>query len=192
MKDENQLVEQFKKGNKQSFEILFRSYYAPLCLFATKYVSNNDDCEEIVQELFFKLWENRKTLQITSSVKGYLFSSIKNQCFNYLKHQKIKNKHQAETIREYENSLDSDFDFPETGLLQKISESIEALPPRRREIFKLSREQGLKYQEIADQLGLSVKTVETHLGLALKSLRETLKQYRQILISFFMCGIKGK
>lgn len=192
MKNENQLVEQFKQGNKQSFEILFRSYYAPLCLFAAKYIPNNDDCEEIVQGLFFKLWENRKALQITSSFKSYVFSSVKNQCFNYLKHQKIKNEHHAETMREYENSLNSDFDFPETDLLQKISESIEALPPRRREIFKLSREQGLKYQEIADQLGLSVKTVETHLGLALKSLRESLKQYRKILISFFVCGIKGK
>ena len=192
MKNENQLLEQFNLGNKQAFETLFRNYYAPLCVFAAKYISNKHDCEEIVQGLFFKLWENRKAFQITTSLKSYLFGSVKNQCFNYLKHQRIRNEHRLETIREYETNLEADFDFPETNLLQKISDSIDALPPRRREIFKMSREQGLKYQEIADQLGLSVKTVETHLGLALKSLRESLKQYRKILISFFMCGIKGK
>jgi len=188
--NDKELFEQVKKDNKQSFERLFRSYYAPLCLFAKRYISDSDDCEEIVQNFFFNLWERRASININTSIKNYLFSSIRNRCLNHIKHSKIKLEYQTETIRSMENNASGNFDYPEIDLMEKISSSIEALPKRRREIFKMSREEGLKYQEIADHLEISVKTVEVHMGLALKSLRESLRVYKQFFVSFFM--ILGK
>lgn len=186
MINDNELFEQIKGNNKQSFERLFRSYYAPLCLFAKRYVADSEDSEEIVQNFFFNLWERRASININTSVKNYLFSSIRNRCLNHIKHSKIKLEYQSETIRLMENSASGNFDYPEIDLMEKISSSIEALPKRRREIFKMSREEGLKYQEIADHLEISVKTVEVHMGLALKSLRESLKVYKQFFVSLFI------
>lgn len=186
MQNEQQLFEKTQLGNKQAFEQLFKSYYAPMCLFAQKYLSDNDECEDVVQKVFVKIWEKRKSININSSASNYLFTAVRNQCINHIQHQKIKQQHQNYTLNNYQNENINEIDFPEPGLMSKIEKSIEALPPRRREIFRLSREEGLKYHEIADKLGLSVKTVETHLGLALKTLRESLKEYRKLIISFFI------
>lgn len=187
-----ELFEQIKTGNKQSFELLFRTYYAPMCLLAQKYLRDKDECEDVVQKVFVKIWEKRKSININSSASNYLFTAVRNQCINHIQHQKIKQQHQNYTLNNYQNENINEIDFPEPGLMSKIEKSIEALPPRRREIFRLSREEGLKYHEIADKLGLSVKTIETHLGLALKSLRESLKEYRKLIISIFSVWPKGK
>jgi RNA polymerase sigma-70 factor, ECF subfamily len=192
MKDGQLIFDQFTKGSKQDFELLFRFYYAPLCLYASRYIFDKDECEELVQELFCQLWDKRSSITINISVKAYLFNSVKNKCLNHIKHQKTKQQYRDETIRKFSEDDVSEFDYPEIELLQKIEESIDALPPRRQEVFRMSREQGLKYHEIAEQLGLSVKTVETHLGLALKALRESLKQYRQHLVHFCVFQVKGK
>lgn len=192
MKDEQQIFDQLAKGSKDSFELLFRNYYAPLCLFASRYIHDKEECEELVQGLFCKIWEKRSSLKVNSSVKNYLLSSVKNLCLNYIKHQKIRQQYRNETLLKTMDDDHSSFDLPEFELMQKIEESIEALPPKRREIFKMSREQGLKYHEIAEQLGVSVKTVETHLGLALKSLRDSLKQYRYHFFGFMGSCTKGK
>lgn len=192
MKNEDQIFKQISKGDKHAYEQLFRSYYAPLCLFAHKYLPDNDDCEEVVQGLFVKIWEKRSAIIINTSVRSYLFGAVRNHCINYINHQKIKQEHHDYTLRSFESEKTDDFNFPEIELMQKIEESIAALPPRRQEIFRLSREEGLKYNEIAERLGLSVKTVETHLGLALRSLRESLKHFQKILITFFMFRLKGE
>jgi RNA polymerase sigma-70 factor (ECF subfamily) len=189
METDNTLFQQIRQGNRHSFEQLFRSYYAPLCVFARKYIKDTDDCEEIVQGFFLKLWEKRKSIDINTSVKNYLFSSVRNRCLNQLKHQKIMQAHQAEILN---TSSESDFGsnyFMEIGLVEKIEQSIAALPPKRREIFILSREQGLKYREIADQLGISIKTVETQMGQALKEMREKLRDYKHLLITLFFGNI---
>jgi len=184
MPNDNDLFIAIRQGNKKSFETLFRAYYAPLCAFSRKYVKDPDDCEEIVQGFFLKLWDKREELEITLSVKNYLFSSIRNRCLNHIKHEKIKQEYNAEILSNTENRIESSNFIMEVDLVKKIDQSIAALPDRRREIFILSREQGLKYREIADKLGISIKTVETQMGQALKELRENLKEYRQMILSF--------
>jgi len=183
---------QIKKGDKESFESLFKTYYAPLCLFARNYIPNNDDCEELVQAFFLNLWEKRKELTITSSVKNYLFSSVRNRCFNYLKHQRIKQTYQTAMLNSSEADNFDSIAFLEIDLMEKINSCIESLPPKRKEIFLLSREQGLKYREIAEQLGISIKTVEAQMGLALKDLRDQLKDYKGLLISFLVLRKKSQ
>lgn len=176
-KSDNELFLELKSDNELAFEQLFYKYYASLCLFTFQFSHDREIAEEIVQEIFVKIWAKRKTLQIKTSVKHYLLSSVRNQSFNRIQHEKVE-KHYARQVRlEMPDESDSDLCFQEVGLSLKIEKSIELLPEKRREIFRLSREEGLKYHEIAERLHLSVKTVETQMGLALKQLRESLKDY---------------
>jgi RNA polymerase sigma-70 factor (ECF subfamily) len=154
-------------------------------MYARQFVTDNDDCEEIVQSFFTNLWEKREKIEVNSSVKSYLFSSIKNRCINHLKHLKIKEEHQQIALHEAKNNTTPD-NFLEPGLIEKIYRSIEELPDRRKEIFKLNREHGLKYREIAEKLDVSMKTVEAQMGHALRELREKLKDYKQLLIQFLI------
>jgi RNA polymerase sigma-70 factor (ECF subfamily) len=182
--DEIQLFEQIREGNKKAFELLFHRYYSNLCLYASKIIRNNEAAEEIIQDFFVKLWEKKEDLIIDSSVKNYFLRSVKNLCLNHIKHNKIKSDYSKQFLTENESPKNEDPVFPEIDLVEKIEESINSLPEKRKEIFRLSREEGLKYREIAEKLNLSIKTVETQMGLAFKYLREKLKHYNFFLTLF--------
>lgn len=183
--NEKILFEEIKNGNEHTFEILFKNYYPYLCHFASQFLTDDIAAEEVVQDIFVKLWEKRKSIIIESSVKSYLFKMVKNQCLNIIQHNKIKNQY-AEKVKETPllNQTTSDF-YNAVELSQAIEKSINAMPEKRKEIFKLSREEGLKYKEIAEKLKISIKTVEAQMGIALKYLREKLKDYNQIFTFFF-------
>ncbi len=183
--EEHILFEKIKKGDEKAFERLFRTYYSHLCLFAENYVQNQAEAEEIVQDIFVKIWEKRDEIEIKSSLKNYLIRSTKNQCLNFIKHNKIKEKHAKTMLSEKESASTGRDNFIEIDLMEKIEESINSLPKKRQEVFRLSREEGLKYREIAEKLGVSIKTVETHMGLAIKTLREQLKNYSTFLTLFY-------
>ena len=181
------LIEQINNSDVKAFEILFHRYYNILCLYAAKIVKEDTAAEEIIQNLFVKLWEKREKIEIKTSVKNYLVRSVKNQCLNLIKHNKLKEAH-AKLLIDSENKPDTEEYYIEIDLIKKIEESINSLPEKRREVFRLSREEGLKYREIAEKLGISIKTVETHIGLAIKTLRDKLKNYNTffILICIFI------
>jgi len=183
--EEAVLFEKIKKGDEKAFERLFHTYYSHLSLFAKHYVQNNAEAEEIVQDVFVTLWEKKAIISITTSVKNYLFRSVKNSCFNIIKHNQIKNRYAEKLLSETGQDEPDDASFTESGLLLKVEESINSLPPKRREIFRLSREEGLKYREIAGKLNISVKTVETQMGLAIKTLREKIKQFTTFILLNF-------
>jgi len=167
--------------DREAFSELFHRYYSLLCAFAFQRLGDEAKTEEIVQGLFVRIWEKRGQLQIRKSVKSYLFRALQNELVNLAEHRKVEQKY-LETLRK-ENSAEADNqELPEIGLMQKIEEAIENLPPRRREIFRLSREAGLSYREIAEKCEISVKTVEAQMGLALRQLRDALKDYRHLLI----------
>lgn len=179
--EEHILFEKIKTGDEKAFEALFRHYYPHLCLYATRVLKNATAAEEIVQELFVRLWEKRRETEIETSVSNYLLRAVKNHCLNYLKHNQIKRDYSQKILAETE-TIPPDDDFEtQTGLFQKIEESIAELPEKRQEIFRLSRQEGLKYREIADKLNISIKTVETQMGLAMKTLREKLRDFLVIL-----------
>lgn len=183
--EEHILFERIKKGDEKAFERLFRTYYSHLCLFAENYVRNQAEAEEIVQDMFVRLWENRNRITIATSVKNYLFRSVKNRCLNFLQHKKIETRYAEKLLFEAEQSTPDDTDIIESGLLHKIEETINSMPQKRQEIFRLSREEGLKYREIAEKLDISVKTVETHMGLAIKTLRDKLNQFTSFILFNF-------
>lgn len=126
----------------------------------------------------------REQITIETSIKNYFFRSIKNLCLNYIQHNKTKNKYAQAVISEIENQYSDDNNYPEIDLAEKIEESINSLPVKRQEIFRLSRQEGLKYHEIAQKLNISIKTVETQISLAIKTLREKLKKYNTFFILF--------
>lgn len=182
--DQKVLFDQVKQGNVKAFEVLFHLYYGYLCQYAQKFVDDRGTAEEIVQDFFVGVWEKKEDLNVETSIKNYFFQSIKNRCLNYIQHQKTKNRYAQKIIAEKENNYSADDVFVEIDLAQKIEESINSLPQKRREIFRLSRQEGLKYHEIAKKLNISIKTVETHMSLAIKSLRDKLKNYSSFFIFF--------
>lgn len=186
---DKELFDQFKNSDSHAFEQLFRYYYEPLCIYASKILQDTEAAEEVVQDFFVKLWERRRSLTIETSLKNYLFRSVKNRCLNRIEHEKIKMQHAQHVIAEAENQDYKD-QFLEVDLKKDIEESIAALPEKRREIFRLSREEGLKYREIAEKLNLSIKTVEAQMGLAIKTLRDKLKKYNSFLFFLFCFRIK--
>lgn len=177
------LFRQIRDGNEKAFETLFRHYYSPLCAFARKFIPDKDEAEEIVQNFFVSFWEKRDAADQIHSPKSYLFSSVRNHCLNHLKHHKIRAEHE-EYVKFHsadgENVVEEYLAGKE--LRGRINEGIEALPDRCREVFHLSRHEGLKYSEIAQKMGISVKTVEVQMGKALKLLRESVRD----LLPFFI------
>jgi RNA polymerase sigma-70 factor (ECF subfamily) len=187
--EENNLFINIQQGDEKAFEKLFKLYYGYLCNFATKIIADDVAAEEIVQEFFVKFWERRADLSVESSLKNYLFRSVKNLCLNHIKHSNIKLQHAQKVIAESETSNFNN-DYIEVDLAADIAKSIEELPEKRREIFRLSREEGLKYREIAEKLNISIKTVEAQMSLAIKSLRDKLKKYNTFIFYFFVSRAK--
>ncbi|MCK3685363.1 RNA polymerase sigma-70 factor [Maribellus sp. YY47] len=183
LNEEKILVDKIRAGNELAFEKLFRQYYRPLCVFATRILQDYEMAEEVVQDFFVKLWERKEGFIVDTSVKNYLFRSVKNLSINVIKHEQIKLKHAQQSIAEAEANDYKDH-FLEVDLELAIEKSINELPEKRREIFRLSREESLKYREIAERLNISIKTVEVQMGLAIKILREKLKRYNTFLFFF--------
>jgi len=188
--DDKALFKKITDGDVKAFEALFHAYYGNLCRFASGIISDNEMAEEIVQNLFVKLWEKRTQIEVETSVKNYLYRAVKNQCINFIKHNNIKIDHLQNIQTEKAVQIQPDEIFLELELAKKIEQSIQSLPVKRREIFILSREEGLKYTEIAQKLNISLKTVEAQMGLAIKTLREKLKNHISFLI-LFLCFHKN-
>lgn len=163
--------------------MLFKTFYQPLCNYAYTFIQDRDEAEEIVQSTFLSVWEKRDGMEIRTGVKPYLYAMVRNACLNVIKHEKIKQKHVTAELALAERSVESvSRTVMASELETRISEAMEKLPEQCRLIFKLSRFEELKYAEIADQLELSVKTVENQMGKALKIMREQLKDYLPLLI----------
>jgi len=168
---------EIKNGNIQVFESMFRNFYAPLCGYALKLLKDASLAEETVQEVFYILWKNRKTLNIQISVKSYLYRAVYNKCLHYINHQTVVNKH-AEWYKHINNeSFQPETAMEQTEMYEAYKKTLNQLPERCREVFQLSRKYGLKYHEIAEKLSISVKTVEANMGKALKAFKHNLTEY---------------
>lgn len=175
-----------KEGKENAFEMIFRTYYQPLCKYAYSFLNDKDEAEEVVQASFISFWERRGELRIESSLKSYLYRMVRNACLNVIKHEKVKKQHAAVQLAGGELSQESSSQpVVAYELEQKIHESMKSLPEQCRLVFQLSRFEELKYQEIAEQLNISVKTVENQVGKALKIMRTQLKEYLPLLLIFF-------
>lgn len=176
--DEKFLIQGLVTGNKVVFDFVFHYYYSGLCAFCERMTHSEEVAEDIVQELFVNLWIKNNQLKITTSLKNYLFTSIKNRSLDYLKHEQRKavklNRLAKESVPD-ENL--SSLWFAESELNEIVEKSLNKLPPRCREIFLLSRVEGLKNQQIAEKLNLSRRTVELQVSNALRLLRTEMAAY---------------
>lgn len=170
-------------GDKQAFELLFKTFYAPLCRFAKTMLNDLDEAEEVVQNTFYILWKKRESIKITDSIKSYLYRAVRNECLNKLKHHKVRQMHAEDYKHVTEKSNEEHAQLLQAKELKlKIDAALEKLPEQCGKVFRLNRFEELKYKEIAEHLNISVKTVEIHMSKALKHMREHLKEYLSVLI----------
>ncbi|WP_298711784.1 RNA polymerase sigma-70 factor [Chitinophaga sp.] len=153
-----------------AFAGIYRHYFPLLFSIARKYLPDGSTAEEIIQDVFLHIWETAPVLEYDAALKNYLCRAVVNRCLNHLKRNEMLRRHHAEIFSSSEDSYVSTF-VEEQELRLCIHEAIEKLPPKCREVFRLSRFEGLKNPEIAAQLGISVKTVENQMTIALKLLR---------------------
>ncbi len=184
--DELFLINGIQAKNKIVFDFIFHYYYSGLCAFAEKITGNRKTAEDIVQDLFVNLWVKNNQIVISTSLKNYLFTSVKNRSLDFLKHEKTKAKRLKDMPIPPPPDDMPNLLFAESELTHIVEECLDRLPPRCKEIFILSRFDGLKNQEIADKLGISKRTVELQVSNALKSLRSNLKPYLPVFLLYFM------
>lgn len=171
-----------KYDDQGSFEILFKQFYPKMLSFTQTIVNSREGAEEIVEDVFINLWKNRKTLSAIKTINHYLFTSAKNASLNYL----IKNKKQAclsldEVQIVFQNpslALNPEEMVISAETIKQVYAVINKLPPKCKLIFRLVKEDGLKYKEVADLLNLSTKTVENHMSTALRKIIEELREIR--------------
>jgi len=166
------------EGDREAFRFFFEKYYTDLCNLINVYIHNEVMAEEIAQFIFIYLWEKKENIKIESSLKGYLLKASKNKSLNYLRNEKTKLNVHGKLLHDKETTYEMPANAMDTRQLREIIyKSVNNLPNRRREIFRLAKEKELSYKEIATELGISVKTVENQMGLALKKLRVHLRPY---------------
>ncbi|MFH5833829.1 RNA polymerase sigma-70 factor [Halalkalibaculum sp. DA3122] len=180
------LFEKVKDGDEEAFEELFDKYYEPLVRFVWGYVKSEAIAEEIVQELFLKVWRISTTLTIQTSIKSYLYRAGRNMSLNHLKHRDTEQEWEEEKKALHKNQpreskLDRNLHYK--MLLKEVEQAIQDLPERRRLIFVLSRHQDMTYKEIADFLDISENTVDTQIRRALATLRE---RFSELLVSLIV------
>ncbi|MEM6644268.1 MAG: RNA polymerase sigma-70 factor [Bacteroidota bacterium] len=170
------LFERVKENDLGSYEILFKKYYKELHHFAFTYVRVSAIAEEMAQEVYLYLWEKRAQIVIQTTLRTYLYAAVKNKCLNYIKHELPKQQAMADVSEVMLSVENGQKDEGENERIKVyIQKAIDALPKKCRRIFILSRNAGMTYEEIAEELGLSKKTVENQMGIALKKLRESLE-----------------
>lgn len=185
---EHNLAE-YKGRLRDNFDKIYVVYFSRMKRFAKEYVIFEEDAENIVQDVFLLLWEKREALEIQISLVPYLFSLVKNKCLDYLRHKVVAEEFRQELSAKLFSLELMDYSFSSDEEIEKIVvDAVNKLPVRCREIFIKSRVKGMKYREIAEDLNISVNTVENQMSIALKKLRIELKDYLPLLI--FLLGIK--
>lgn len=178
------------KNDKKSFEHIFENYYQPLCHLGNYYLDDYDEAKGVVQEAFIKLWDLRNEIKSDSNIKNFLFTLVKNSCLNILKRRQILLRHhnkikETEILYQYESLNRVKEDYLELKELKEIIDAaINNLPQHCRIVFEMSRFQDMKYNQIAEKLGITQKAVEARMTKTLKILRKELKDYLPLVMFF--------
>lgn len=170
------------KDDEIAFRTLFFQFFSPLCVFAHRYIDRWETCEDIVQETFFKIWKNRKNIEINTSSRNFLITSVKNSCIDFLRKQETELNWQQKEIENNPLQYTSGDIYSTIELEQMLSAALAKLPDNIRIVFEKNRFEGMTYTEIAAEHNISVKTVEAYMTKALKHLRIELKDYLPLMI----------
>jgi RNA polymerase sigma-70 factor, ECF subfamily len=184
--NQSELISQLSKSNKQAFKELFNYYYPRLYNFSKKFLKLEEGIDDILQEVFIRIWENRKNISSSQTFNAYIFTITKNLLLNELRSrlndQKIKKKiFKLSVCKEY--TIYQDIEYGD--LKGKVEEIIKTLPSKTRTIYELSRNKGLSNKEIAQKLEISPKTVEYHISRSINVLKDKMKELGLIFILYF-------
>ena len=185
------LIVKLKNGDSSSFEVIYKSHYRRIFHFALQYLHDEEVCSNIIQDVFSSLWDNKEKLLTETNLNAWLFTVTKNRCLKYIRDLKSEERHlgnlaeqRMSLIHDALNSLDtSPMAFQEIEKI--VQQTLDSLTPQCRRAFEMSRFEGKKYTEIADEMQIAQKTVETHISNALKIFRTTLKDYLPLVIFLF-------
>ena len=182
---EKVLISKLKAGDYSAFSCIFTAFYKDLVIFASRFTRDLNTAEEIIQDTFVRLWEDHELIKVNLSLKSYLLKTIQNRCIDWLRHKKIMQTYKNDVIESSPQFLyDTENYILFSELQGEIEAAIDKLPEEVSEVFRMSRNKGLKYHEIADILKVSVRTIEERIGKALHMLRDHLKEYFVIIVGF--------
>lgn len=171
------------QDDEQAFKELFLEFYPALCVFAMRYVTHEETARDMVQDVFFKVWKNRKSIYITTSFRNFLITSVRNHCTDYLRKQDVKNRYTEKTCSSlFHTSPEEVYTIKELETI--IGEALAKLPPNVRKAFEMNRFKEMTYIAIADKMEVSPKTIESYISKALKILRIELRDYLPFLLLF--------
>ncbi|MEM7110341.1 MAG: RNA polymerase sigma-70 factor [Bacteroidota bacterium] len=178
------IIQSIKNGDNEAFEELFKRYYNPLFNLAFGILKTEDTAEEQVQEVFIKLWERRSMLKMDTKLFSYLVVSVRNRCYNCIRDQKVEKKYAESQVQQYRDQIFSEeYNQYDEALIGKLHQAIDQMPEKCREVFKLSRFEGLSHKQIAERLSISTKTIENHITKGMKILRAKLLSALFFIIS---------
>ena len=167
-----------------AYKKLFFDFFAPLWLFAKRYVEQKEVCEDIVQGVFFQLWKNRHCITITTSARNFLVTSVRNACIDWMRKKDLEATYREKLSIELMNEEDTTTLYAVSELEERLNIALAKLPENVRHTFEMNRFDGKTYPVIAEECGISVKTVEAHISRALKLLRSELKDFLPLLLLF--------
>ena len=193
MHEEN-LIKGLRLGDEAAYKALYKQHYKVLCTFAYSYVNDSFVAETLVSDIIFNIWEKREFLSINKSLRAYLMKAVKNSCINYLDHLERQHKLKQSVsifMKRREASFHEQDYYPMCSLLEKeledqIMASVSSLPKLTREIYQMSRNEGLKYEEIARIKNITIDIVKYHIRLSLNKLRRDLKGYLPFWLTIFL------
>ena len=167
-----------------AFRYLFEHYYPSLCLFAKRFIDDRETREDIVQEVFFRLWDKRKQITVTSSAQNYLLTSVRNLCLNYLRRQEVQQPFE-ESLFDQPDDEEGDRLIQLRELEEQLAQALAQLPPEYRLAFELNRMEGKSLEEVAQRMGVSTRTVERYRDKAIALLQTELKEYLPLFLLLF-------
>ncbi len=166
-------IKNLKKGDNEAFKLLYKEYYKSLCVYTYGISKNRTLAEDIVQNVFFNLWKNRNKIEIKNSISSYLYKSCYNEFINHYKKQQKTLDYLTEfRISAMDFFIEDSIETTNEDKIISIRKAIEKLPNKCKEVFIMIKIEGLKYKEVADNLKISIKTVEAHMTLALRKIKE--------------------
>lgn len=175
--DEIELIKRIRNGDKTAFESIYIKYHVLLFDFIMSRLHSAEVSEDIIQNIFLNVWQNRRSLNHEGNLRAYLYQCARNAISNYIRHRDIKHRYLKEQELSENNSPTPEKELIYTELKKYFTKAVNELPAKRREIFLYAFVDGLSRKDIADRLGISIKTVEDHLWKAMKFIRRSIKEY---------------
>lgn len=174
--DDSEYLRRLNAGDEQAFEFIYRKYYRGLCAFATNYISEYE-CEEVIQDVMMWLWEKRSSLIPGMSLRSLLFTIVRNKCLNRISYLQVRQKGNNMLYEKYSRRFEDPDLYADSEIFALLTRAIDQLPQQYKDAFRMNRFQNLTYNEIAEKLGVSAKTVAYRISCSLIVLRDKLRDY---------------